>query len=124
MTNSSYKIVTGLVVFIFAFGLVGCSSYRTIQTDDRGVLHAIAVGDKVKIKTYEGVRHEFQVTKVNQDSIVGNDIEIKAEEIASIEKMEFDAELTTAAAGTTAVVGYMVYVTIAVFAGLAALAAL
>ena len=124
MANMLNGVIAALLILIATFGTAGCSSYRTVHSNDANLLYDVTVGDKVKIRTKQGERHEFQVTKITQESIIGNDIEIGADEIASIEKMEFDAQLTGAAVATTAAVGYLVYVTIAVIAGLAALAAL
>ena len=117
-------LIAALLILITTFGVAGCSSYQVIENSDANLLYDVAVGDRVKIRTHAGEWHEFQVTKVTEDSIAGNDIEIDVDEIASITKKQFDAGLTTAAVGTTAVVGYMIYATIAVIAGLVALAAI
>ena len=81
------KLFTLALLVLFAYG---CTSLKPIElapeqlhekilTDD--IIH---VGDNVEIITSDGIRHEFKVTSVTEDQIIGKDTSIPIQDIVAL----------------------------------------
>ncbi|MCK5326664.1 MAG: hypothetical protein KAJ57_11670 [Woeseiaceae bacterium] len=83
----------------------GCSSLSPVEMAPEQVQERISegdiirVGDTVRLATRDGEIHEFEVTAVTPEQIVGENIDIAIDDIVAVETREFSAGKTTALAG-------------------------
>ena len=59
----------------------------------------VHVGDRVKIATADGKRHEFRVTAVTADTVSGEQIDIPIADVVAVETRKFSGGKTAALAG-------------------------
>jgi hypothetical protein len=110
-----FAIILTLVIFS------GCTSLKPIdlppeQLQDRIVTEEIIkVGQSVKIATSDGKTHEFEVTEIRDDHILGKDVDIPVKDIVALENREVSTGKTLAFAGGTAV-GFIVVISILLIA--------
>ena len=62
----------------------------------------LSVGDAVKLTTRDNEVHEFKVTSITDQHVLGENIEIPIGDIIAIQTKQISAGRTAAAAGSTA----------------------
>jgi hypothetical protein len=65
----------------------GCTSMRPINAGE--VTRQVKPGDHVRIQTRD-TSHSFVVTRINDDVIAGDDIEVAREDVISVRRRTFD----------------------------------
>ena len=115
------KQLSSIVVILIC---CGCTSLRPVQVPADQIHERIAageivhVGDRVRIATADGKRHEFRVTAVTADTISGKKIDIPITDVVAVETRKFSGGKTAALGGGT----YLLYVLLALGAAAGALA--
>lgn len=104
-------------IIISMVGAVGCAEYRGLQRTD-GVPRDLNIGDEIQVTLKDKQHFEFVVVDITDQSIVGDHIDIKFDEIRSIRKKEINKMKTTAAAGGGILVTAFVVLMILVSAAL------
>lgn len=90
-------IVTGCTTFS-PVELAPEQLHEKILTDN-----IIQVGDNVRIITSDGTRHEFKVTSVTKDQIIGKDINIPILDIVALDTRSYSSGKTSAFVGGTVI---------------------
>ena len=107
------KLISMFVVILL---FSGCTTLRPVELSPEQLHERISIGeviqagDDVKLFTADGKHHEFQVTAVTDDRIMGKDIEIPIADIIAVETREFSGGKTAVLAGSA----YLLYVLLAV----------
>lgn len=70
--------------------LAGCQTTMVPLdgTSDETVRISIAVGDTVRVLTKHGDRPTYEVTSITEDALIGDDYQIRYEDMAFIEKRQ------------------------------------
>jgi len=96
------KIISTFIVILL---ITGCTTLKPVEMSPEQ-LHArisagevLNEGDKVKIVTTDGKIHQFEVTDINDTSIVGDDVEVRIVDIVALETREFSGGKTAALVG-------------------------
>ena len=109
------KLFTLALLVLFANG---CTTLKPIElapeqlhekilTDD-----IIRVGDNVQITTSDGIRHEFKVTSVTENQIIGKDINIPILDIVTLSTRSFSGGKTSTLAGGTLLLFFLILISI------------
>jgi hypothetical protein len=73
-------LVTCLVLNLVLVG--ACTSLRPVDFERSSVLKS---GDRVRVVTRSGVEQEFELTAVTPEALVGKDVQVRRDEIATLE---------------------------------------
>ena len=109
------KLLTLALLILFA---TGCTSLKPVElapeTLQEKILsgNIVNVGDRVKVVTADGVRSEFKVTAINENHILGKDIDIPIRDIVALETREFSGGKTSALVGGSLVWMYIILLSI------------
>ena len=96
-----------VTVAILIICMVGCTTLRPITGRPSDLQQGIAFGellksgDRVKIETIDNKVHQFTVTSIEPNVISGQHESIAIDQIASIQKREFDLGHTVKLIGFT-----------------------
>ena len=91
-------------IFLVLFLVGGCSTMKPIDMSPEEVQEKISagevlgVGDDVKLTTRDNAVHEFKVTSITDEQVLGDNIEIPIDDIVGIETKQFSAGRTVGAA--------------------------
>ena len=100
--KSKFVLVSLVIVLVS-----GCSTTKHVDLMPEQLQHkisageVISIGDRVKIANRNNEVHEFKVTAITDQKILGEDIEIPINEVVGIETKGFSAGKTAAFAGGT-----------------------
>jgi hypothetical protein len=103
--------------------LGGCTSLYPVDLPPEQLQGQIAaeemikVGQTVRIGTSDGTSHEFEVTDIQDDHILGKDVDIAVKDIVTLEHREVSGAKTVGLAGGVAAGTYVVLILLLVAAG-------
>ena len=104
-----FRRVLQLLLCLGVAVLASCTSYREAWIGE------LRPGDRVRLTTTDGALHEFEVVALEEDALVGPDLRLAFEEIASVEKQTPNHLSTVLLAGgvvTLIVVGTLLLATV------------
>lgn len=84
-----------------------CSSLKPVELSSLELQEQISqgevlqIGDRVKVITEDGQRHEFRVTEISDSAVIGNDTNIEITQIVALESRRFSGGKTALLAGGT-----------------------
>jgi hypothetical protein len=99
-----------LSILILILAIAGCTSMKPVAMPPDQLHERISAGDiinegdKVKIVTTDGKTHQFTVTAVNDESIVGDAIDIPITDIVTLKTKEYSGDNTAALVGGSSVI--------------------
>ncbi len=104
-------IAMAIVVLVF---LSGCTTLTKIEKSPSSIASNIQKGDKIKVVTNDGTAMDIKVKEMSDTSIIGESIQIKYDDIETIEKKKMDGTKTAivGVAGYLTVVSVMVVVVV------------
>ena len=80
-----------IIVHLFILSTLNYTcGFHSMKLTGHDIEKEFKPGDEVNVKTKEGPRYEFILTKVTEDSIKGNDYAIATKDILTIEKIYDD----------------------------------
>lgn len=90
---STMNARTSVVILLMSL-LVACVQYQPIQPEprDQKSPYDVSIGDTVKIVTDKAEGVEFRVTEISETAIVGNDIEVRFENIRTLQVKKGEVE--------------------------------
>ncbi len=83
----------------------GCTAMKSVEAPPQEVRELIvagsliAPGDKIKVRTSDGVTHQLTVSAVTNTRVIGASDQIMIADIESIDKSEFSGEKTVGLIG-------------------------
>ena len=110
-----------LVVFplILSLLVAGCTSWRSVELpvgDMRTRIRAgelVSAGDEVMITTATGQEHTFKVVSVDQDTIRGESVVVRIDDIAAMRMQQVSSGKTALGVGVGTIVTYVIVAGIA-----------
>jgi hypothetical protein len=93
-----------ILIFFLPFLIFGCvqNEYVRLEKNPSSELpYDVSAGDTVKVITTESIAMEFEVTKVSNDALIGEGVEVRFQDIWVLEKLEIDQALTAATSLST-----------------------
>ena len=112
MHNKSPNQLIALLVAVSLIFTLSCTSSKVHPippTLPQEKVHGIAVGDTVKVTTYNGEQYKFKVENITQEEIEGEGHKIALIDIASIKKVRFTGKKIAAAVGIIAFLVLLVW---------------
>jgi hypothetical protein len=104
-----------LMVFLLCIAIVACAGPQVKFVGAQQITEGIHIGDRVALRTKQGKRYDFTVSKMGQDVIYGNDghtnYKIAISEIAFVETREISTGRTL---GVTAIAAIAILATLCV----------
>jgi hypothetical protein len=99
-----------LSILIVILAVAGCTSMKPVAMPPDQLHEGISAGeiinegDKVKIVTTDGQTHQFRVTAVDDESVVGNSIEVPITDIVTLKTKEYSGDKTAVLVGGSSVI--------------------
>jgi hypothetical protein len=82
------------IALIIAVTLAACTSLRTVPVEVGQAPEGIGPGDRVTVTTVRGEKLQFEVVRLDADALVGEDVRVAFEDIATLEVEETDPAKT------------------------------
>jgi hypothetical protein len=102
--------LTSILLMFVALNFSGCKTYQPIQFQPGQLTQQLKVGEKVTLETNDGKIHKIIVSKIENDSIVGDGETIKAGDVVVAERAELNVKDTVATASFIAYSILAIYV--------------
>ena len=85
-----------LITFIICFTTYGCApTYQSVYPEPVNIKSIITPGESVRVTTKDGIVHEFVVTEITDEALVGESNKILFTDINQLQEMTVTAEEKT-----------------------------
>lgn len=87
------RVLVSVCVALSLFAVGGCASKKAIDASSpESIIAGVNKGDNVKITTKNDVVHKFEVTKITNKALYGQNARVVYEDMARVEVVKKDKE--------------------------------